>query len=201
MSNELLNRSDDSAENNAYDALKNTADKVMQGLEKILDHKEINCRRWVWELVQNAKDLDNPHGGVSIKITREHSRLVFAHNGDPFFTWNVTALINQVSHKPSDSVDLEITGKYGTGFISTHLLNTRITVKKVVPRQGRPAKRMSLLLDRTGTRSEDLIPKIKAAQQLVEHIDEDPAFTDIEDYEGRRTEGGFRHGVHLSAGG
>lgn len=191
MSDELLNRSDDPAENNAYDALKNTADKVMQGLDKVRDHKEINCRRWIWELVQNAKDVRNRFGQVSVRITRFPDRLVFAHNGDPFHTWNVTALINQVSAKPSDSVDLEITGKYGTGFISTHLLNTRITVNGVVQRQGRPAKRMSLLLDRGGTRSEDLIPKIKAAQRLVERIDEDASFTDIEDYEGQRTETDF----------
>ncbi len=191
MSDELLNRSDDPVVNNAYDALKNTADKVMQGLEKVRDHKEINCRRWIWELVQNAKDVRNRFGQVSVKITRYPDRLVFAHNGDPFHTWNVTALINQVSAKPSDSVDLEITGKYGTGFISTHLLNTRITVKGVVQRQGRPAKRMTLLLDRAGTRSEDLIPKIKAAQRLVEHIDEDASFSDIEDYEGRRSEAHF----------
>lgn len=179
---------DDPAASNAYDALKNTADKVMQGLEKVRDHKEINRRRWVWELVQNAKDLPKRFEQVSIRITYEPHRLVFAHNADPFRVKDVTALINQVSSKPSDSIDAQITGKYGTGFISTHLMSARITVKGVVVRQDRPAKRMTLTLDREGIRSEDLIPKIRQAQELVERIDSAPAFEDIADYHGNRSE-------------
>ena len=168
MSEEQLRIDDDPAASNAYDALKTTADKVMQGLEKVRDHKEINRRRWVWELVQNAKDLPKRFGPVSIRLTYEPHRLVFAHNADPFRVKDVTALINQVSSKPSDSIDAQITGKYGTGFISTHLMSARITVKGVVVRQERPAKRMTLTLDREGIRSEDLIPKIRQAQELVE---------------------------------
>ncbi|HMN05177.1 MAG TPA: hypothetical protein PKD45_05565 [Flavobacteriales bacterium] len=188
MSEEQLRIDDDPAASNAYDALKNTADKVMQGLEKVRDHKEINRRRWVWELVQNAKDLPKRFGPVSIRLTYEPHRLVFAHNADPFRVKDVTALINQVSSKPSDSIDAQITGKYGTGFISTHLMSARITVKGVVVRQERPAKRMTLILDREGIRSEDLIPKIRQAQELVERIDSNPAFEDIADYQGNRTE-------------
>lgn len=188
MSDELQNRTDDPVANNAYDALKNTADKVMQGLDKVRDHKEINRRRWVWELVQNAKDVPNRFGQVSVRITFEPNRLVFAHNADPFLVKNVTALINQVSSKPSDSIDAQITGKYGTGFISTHLMSARITVKGVVVRKGLPAKRMTLTLDREGTRSEDLIPKIREARALVERIDTDPAFVDVPNYKENRTE-------------
>ena len=123
---------DDPAASNAYDALKNTADKVMQGLEKVREHKEINRRRWLWELVQNAKDLPNRFGRLSIKLVRQQDQLTFAHNGDPFRVRDVTALINQVSSKPSDSIDAQITGKYGTGFISTHLLSTTIEDRKSV---------------------------------------------------------------------
>lgn len=182
---------DDPAASNAYDALKNTADKVMQGLEKVREHKEINRRRWLWELVQNAKDVPNRFGQVSIKIVREHHRLSFAHNGDPFQVRNVTALINQVSSKPSDSIDAQITGKYGTGFISTHLLSTTIEVTGVIQREGLPAKRMRLMLDREGSRSEDLIPKIEKARALVERIDTDAAFHDLQDYDAQRTEESF----------
>nr|MBP8823786.1 hypothetical protein [Flavobacteriales bacterium] len=182
---------DDPAVSNAYDALKNTADKVMQGLEKVREHQGINRRRWLWELVQNAKDVPNRFGQVSIKIVREPDLLTFAHNGDPFQVRNVTALINQVSSKPSDSIDAQITGKYGTGFISTHLLSTTIEVTGVIHREGRPAKRMHLMLDREGTRSEDLIPKIENARALVERIDTDAAFEDMPDYDTQRTEQSF----------
>lgn len=178
---------DDPAASNAYDALKNTADKVMQGLEKVRDHKEINRRRWIWELVQNAKDVCETYNSVTIHIAHEPDRLVFTHSGDPFRVNHVTALINQVSSKPSDSIDAQITGKYGTGFISTHLMSARITVRGVVVREGLSAKRMTLILDREGTRSEDLIPKIREARALVERIDTDPAFVDVPEYEANRT--------------
>lgn len=182
---------DDPAASNAYDALKNTADKVMQGLEKVREHKEINRRRWLWELVQNAKDLPNRFGRLSIKLVRQQDQLTFAHNGDPFRVRDVTALINQVSSKPSDSIDAQITGKYGTGFISTHLLSTTIEVTGVIQREGLPAKLMRLMLDREGNRSEDLIPKIEKARALVERIDSDAAFQDLPDYDTRRTEESF----------
>ena len=41
-----------------------------------------------------------------------------------FLVGNITGLIQQVSSgKPSDSTNKRITGKFGTGFISTHLLS------------------------------------------------------------------------------
>lgn len=182
---------DDPVACNALNALKHTANTVMQGLERVRDHKEINRRRWLWELVQNAKDVPNQFDRVSIRITYDYNKLTFAHNGDPFRVMEVTALISQVSTKPSDSIDAELTGKNGTGFISTHLLSTRIIVKGVVAREERLAKRMTLSLDREGTRSEDLIPKIRMTLGNVERIDEDPAFVDIPDYHKNRNEEDF----------
>ena len=44
-------------------------------------------RRWVWELIQNAKDsiANNPdRETVDIMIGVNDDRVVFMHNGDPF---------------------------------------------------------------------------------------------------------------------
>lgn len=49
------------------DRYKLIADKIMQLLDKIHD-TSLSEKRWVWELLQNAKDVPNKFGRVSIKI-------------------------------------------------------------------------------------------------------------------------------------
>ncbi len=105
-------------------SLKLTADKIIEKLNSLNNLPKSLWRRWAWELLQNAKDMPVPKAfkGVSVQFELTAEQLVFRHNGDPFSIDNVMALIRQVSSKPSDSSDEEKTGKFGTGFITTHLL-------------------------------------------------------------------------------
>ena len=48
--------------------LKLTADKVIQILDQVRDEGKKSRRRWIWELMQNAKDVKNIFGQVSIEI-------------------------------------------------------------------------------------------------------------------------------------
>ena len=107
---------------------KQSADKIIQILDKVKEDKEKNIRRWVWELMQNAKDAKNRFDKVNISIFLSQTKLIFSHNGNPFSEDNLISLAQQVSSKDSDNEDEEVTGKFGTGFISTHLLSNIIYI-------------------------------------------------------------------------
>lgn len=64
------------------------ADKIIQTLLNIRNVPGISAKRWIWELIQNAKDAYNPRfGSVEIKIQLKEKSIVFSHNGN-FFTIN-----------------------------------------------------------------------------------------------------------------
>lgn len=58
-------------------------------------------RRWIWELLQNAKDVSYKNGTVDVSINYDFhvGELAFRHNGMPFSVDNITFLIEQVSTK------------------------------------------------------------------------------------------------------
>ena len=82
-----------------------TADKIRQILSKVLNNPSDSAKRWVWELMQNAKDVPNEFDRVSVKIILSPEKLVFKHNGDPFSLSNIFSLIQQVSSKDSSNSD------------------------------------------------------------------------------------------------
>lgn len=167
-----------------------TADKIRQILSKVMETPTQSSKRWVWELMQNAKDIPNRFGEVSIKIELTENSLKFFHNGNPFSLKNIMGLIQQVSSKDSTNSDEEVTGKFGTGFISTHLLSRKISVKGFVLHNG-IHKKFALVLDRDGDSSEDLIPKIKKALEHISKIEDNEMFPIVNNYENNRTEQSF----------
>lgn len=148
-----------------------TADKIIQILKNLRNNAHLSNRRWVWELMQNAKDVTNAFDRVSIDIRLTPDSLSFRHNGDPFHIENITGLIQQVSSKASDSSDEEITGKFGTGFISTHLLANVIEVAGVVKRANDQHRQFTLTLDRSGTTSEALLGSISKSLDRILYLD------------------------------
>lgn len=167
-----------------------TADKIRQILSKVMETPTQSSKRWVWELMQNAKDIPNRFGEVSIKIELSEDSLKFLHNGNPFSLKNIMGLIQQVSSKDSTNKDEEVTGKFGTGFISTHLLSRKISVKGFVFHNGIHRK-FDIDLDRSGDSSEDLIPKIKTALEHISKIEDNGVFPIEHNYENNRTEQSF----------
>ena len=152
-----------------------TADKIIQILKNLRNNAHLSNRRWVWELMQNAKDVTNAFDRVSIDIRLTPDSLSFRHNGDPFHIENITGLIQQVSSKASDSSDEEITGKFGTGFISTHLLADVIEVAGVVKRANDQHRQFTLTLDRSGTTSEALLGSISESLDRILYLDHNEA--------------------------
>lgn len=164
-----------------------TADKIRQILSKVQNNPSDSAKRWVWELMQNAKDVPNKFGRVSVKIILNSNNLQFKHNGDPFTLKNIFSLIQQVSSKDSANNDEEVTGKFGTGFISTHLLSEKIEVSGIVLHKG-TYRRFRSCLDRSGRTSEEMLPKIDAALEHVRDIQNDTLFPRENYYEIKRVE-------------
>ena len=172
----------------AYNNYKLTADKILQLLSQIREDPSASAKRWVWELLQNAKDVPNRFGKVSVEIELvSQDTLKFRHNGDTFTTKNITGLVQQVSSKDSQNLEGQ-TGKFGTGFICTHLLSDIIDVEGVVTYMN-VNRRFSITLDRSGYRSEDLLPRIESTLEDLRHIE--TAYQVVENYEATRTEQSF----------
>lgn len=155
-----------------YNYYKQIADKIIQLLDKIHD-SQLSDKRWVWELMQNAKDVPNKFGRVSVLIELWEDKLVFRHNGDHFTDGNITGLIQQVSSKDSaNEGEQKQTGKFGTGFITTHLLSNIIDVKGVVKNPNTDEfQNFALTLDRSARKSEDMIESITNNLEWVKGLD------------------------------
>jgi len=161
-----------------YGFIKQIADKLFQGIEKIYDTPEEEKRRWIWELVQNAKDVTNSFGKVRIKVTLKEDVLVFEHNGDPFSTKSFTGLIQQVSDKPANSANPDITGKFGTGFITTHMLSKKIYVKGLLD-YGDAYKKFDIELDREAEDADKLATKVEILLKKKDELSDDFLFPPI----------------------
>lgn len=105
--------------------VENTAQAVFKHLDRIKDGKSEFGTRWIWELLQNARDAAGTEP-VKISIQLGKSRLIFRHNGRPFSSKEASHLIYHGSTKVDSSVDI---GRFGSGFLSTHLISPIVSVR------------------------------------------------------------------------
>ena len=79
-------------------------------------------------------------------------------------------LISQVSSKErNQSPDNGITGKFGTGFLTTHLLSQKVIVDAFLQDKNEPLKEIHILLDRSGETKEEVIAAVNESfRQLKE---------------------------------
>jgi hypothetical protein len=133
-------------------------------------------RRWVWELLQNAMDTTNSERptDVEILVDNVNSELIFRHNGNPFKIDNITRLVNQQSSKPR-SININerkrTIGKFGTGFITTHLLSEKVTLKSTVDANENGHKYFSILLDRSGKDELALYEGVSKSMEVLLNLD------------------------------
>ena len=102
---------------------------IIHDLDRLYTLPEERKTRWVWELLQNAKDVAD-EGGVDIIFKLTNEQLEFSHNGIPFATKHLLALLYKTSTKSLNGED-GTTGKYGTGFVTTHILNKKLTISGI----------------------------------------------------------------------
>lgn len=105
----------------------NNVDKRLRELDQ---PSENDCKRWVWELIQNAKDSiveDNIKEFVDIKLIVKNDIVVFKHNGAPFTAKALFGLLYKYS--AGDLNNTESTGRFGTGFLTTHTLSKIVSIE------------------------------------------------------------------------
>ena len=83
--------------------------------------------RWPFELTQNAHDPGARDGRdcVDICLSFDGRTVVYEHDGQPFTMDDLAALLSGGSSKDYEST--ETTGRFGTGFLVTHVLTLQET--------------------------------------------------------------------------
>ena len=154
-----------------FDAGANTIWSEMKKLRgQAPEQKDNMRRRWIWELIQNASDCAFQGKGVNISVMYDTSnrQLHFIHDGKPFKYGNLIDLITQISSKQSDTE--EKTGKFGTGFIATHLLSETVNLNSILQDDNDNSKEFKCIIDRSGTDYQDIRENIKKNLNDIEEI-------------------------------
>ena len=144
--------------------------------------------RWPFELLQNALDFGPRIGNssVAISLSSDQNIVAFEHNGVPFTSGDLAALLTGGSSKEFES---EVTtGRFGTGFLVTHVLAERTRLQGLLETPD-GYEGFDLLLDRGGNeeailnnmetcteaiRTATLVPELKgiASARFEYHIED-----------------------------
>lgn len=150
-------------EDRKLDGNRSIADKIIKRLHDLEMTVDVNFGRWVWELLQNAKDSvvdEDRKVDIFLKLTDE--TVTFSHNGKHFSEQDIRGLINQISSKEIEEGEQKrLTGRFGTGFITTHLLSKIVDVEGIVETVNQKFFKFNFRLDRIGSTTHQLAPKIE----------------------------------------
>ena len=104
----------------------NTAQAVFKYLNDLESNREHLSTRWIWELLQNARDA-GPGDDTNLVTSIKHRQgeVVFEHNGRGFVKKEIAHLIYHGSTKVGEDSAL---GRFGSGFLTTHLLSPEIYI-------------------------------------------------------------------------
>lgn len=127
----------------------NTAQAVFKELQALEHNRSSYLARWIWELVQNARDAASNLQTAEVKVCLTTKELSFSHNGSPFTPPEIAHLIYHGSTKQGSQGSV---GQFGTGFLTTHIISRRIRIKGFL----KDNKQFDFILDRTGDSPEAL---------------------------------------------
>jgi len=137
-----------------HQLLKNDARRILTRVTEARKNPADAGSRWPFELLQNAYDAGPADGATPVSVQfgwREGDsgeRVVFfEHRGAPFTSADIAALLSGGSNKEFDS-DVT-TGRFGTGFLVTHVLALLVTVEGLL-QVGEALERFAFELDRSG---------------------------------------------------
>lgn len=102
---------------------------VEKRLRELNAPSDIDKKRWVWELIQNAKDtiaLDPNRDEINVRIEIDGDTVKFKHDGAPFTAKARYGLLYKYSGGKENQ---ESTGRFGTGFLTTHCLSKIVTIE------------------------------------------------------------------------
>ncbi len=157
----------------------NTAQAVAKHLDRIEDNRSALGARWIWELLQNARDAAGRHG-VRVRARVTGTEFRFEHDGKPFTSEEIAHLVYHGSTKIEDFEDI---GQFGSGFLATHLLSRTIRVTGRL----KDSSGFDFALDRAGETAEELREAMDrswaAFEQSIESSGPDPDATTSFAYE------------------
>ncbi|WP_445493113.1 sacsin N-terminal ATP-binding-like domain-containing protein [Niallia sp. 03133] len=132
-------------------ALNTSTSKIYNELKNIKESDEAKKneirRRWIWELIQNASDCTPRDSSINISLEIADGRISFSHDGTPFSYDNLFSLITQCSEKQLS--EEKLTGKFGTGFMSTFLLSEIVEIEGTFICENGIWTDMNFTIDRT----------------------------------------------------
>jgi hypothetical protein len=143
----------------------NTAQAIHEQLETQDNLKGKYERRWIWELFQNALDAAGSSANLKIRLQFGDS-FVFSHNGIPFTRKEILHLVFHGSTKRESG---ETIGRYGTGFLTTHVVSRKLRVRGQLD----TGQQFEFLLDRSGQTPNELMQQMEASRvQLLRSLSE-----------------------------
>ena len=138
--------------------------KLYKGTQGIEDVR----KRWIWELLQNARDARNRNGNkliVEVEYCPDE-KLVFLHNGRGFKPNEIAHLIKSGTTK--NSADEETQGKFGRGFLTTHLLSPTVDIAGILDTD-KEEKWFDFTLERDHEPQEALVKSLEQSQKAFMH--------------------------------
>ena len=122
--------------------------------------------RWPFELLQNALDAGPrvDRSVVMVRLSREPTKIVFEHDGAPFTSQELAALLSGGSSKEYESETT--TGRFGTGFLVTHVLAERTRMRGLLQVETGCFERFDLTLDRGGD-EDTILDNIRDSSEAI----------------------------------
>lgn len=128
---------------------RNEARRILSRVDQARKSPHSAGVRWPFELLQNTLDAGprdgRPH--VEVGLKDDGATVVFQHDGAPFRPNELAALVSGGSSKEYDSE--ETTGRFGTGFLVTHVLAERVRLRGLLGLDSH-CEAFDMTLDRSG---------------------------------------------------
>jgi len=144
---------------------------IINRLRELESPSDIDCKRWIWELIQNAKDSivgQKNRKRVDIEIISEGDKYIFKHNGSPFNNKTLSALLYKFTE--GKSKNWNSTGRFGTGFLTTHSLSKTVKISGIIM-AAENIKRFEVTLIREGEEEEELLEGLNKTKNSYHEID------------------------------
>lgn len=145
----------------------NNAQEVFKKLTDLDNKRNVLVSRWVWELIQNARGTAGSQTTLQIEVVFNQSHLLFRHNGAHFKDREIAHLIYHGSSK-HDPKDI---GKFGSGFITTHLLSRQVRVRGTLS----DGRSFDFILNRNGKDAAELRAAMEGSKaDFIASLDQKP---------------------------
>ncbi len=113
--------------------------------------RAVASKRWIWELLQNAKDCARGRP-FTFALALKQNALVVRHDAGPFTLRDIVALVEGDSSKHRRAEDT--TGRFGKGFLVSHVVSTDVQVRGILADEKKGKFSFTFRLRRYGSEGE-----------------------------------------------